>query len=149
MNKLIKPLAIAALSIATFATTASAASLPDKYYREQMPAQYRGSWCETSASNTNTSRPTWVMRKCTGGDLVVDAKGFSAVDDVCQPLKIMLPKLDPNHISVKFVCTNYESLGKKGDVLSVNSEGQWMLIWDMRRVGNRMIVTQEYDGSSK
>jgi len=134
---MIRALLAAAFVVVISATAALSSPLPAKYYRDQMPSQFRGAWC---GGQGNT------MRKCSAtrdeGDIIVTAKGFTGTESVCEHVKIILVDLNPNHLSVKFRCALMEEMAAtKTDVWG--AENGWMAVLDMRLTNGRLVIKDE------
>jgi hypothetical protein len=99
-------------------------SMPDKYYRTNLPSQFHGDWCEAPGSKPTVAQ----LKKCKEGSTTINAKGFSTEDQDCQAVKVMLPELNPKHIWVKFLCQD------------IGAGESRMISWDMRRDGDKIII---------
>jgi hypothetical protein len=121
---------LAATVALAIVSSGSAAPLPSRYYRDDIPPQYRGIWCIKTEGTTD------ILKRCRAatrmGDLIITANRIEMIENVCEQSKIIVPKpKNITHISVKLFCANDpEKRIKDGDVTS--TENNWRLGLELR-----------------
>jgi len=140
-------LMIAATLVALAISTAAASPLPPQFYRNEMPKEFRGTWCRVAGPNPSSiwQRGTKLCTDPTNNFaseiLTVTADGYATEDDHCEHVKIIVdnPK-KPRSFDIKLMCAHDENLGPDRKVFSSSKGPDFGININMRVRGNRLIT---------